>query len=136
MLRIEPEQAARIAQLRFVQQLEASLARCVPEFATLPPPERLQCLTESLDAASASGLRSEQGLAAYALAAAYIGPGFEKGSPALSDLLASRLPEARRVHALNAWAQAAAGAPADLALADTALKQALERSAALGPGGH
>ncbi len=136
MLRFDPDQAARIVQLRFVQQLEAGMARCVPAFGALAPDLRLACLAESLDAASASGLRSEQGLAAYALAAAYLGPGFEQGSPALAALLAGSLPEARRIHALNAWAQAAVGAPENPAQADAALRLALLRSAPLAQAGH
>lgn len=132
MLRIDTEQAARIAQQRFVQKLEDALVRSVPEFAQLPPAERLQCLAESLDAAGAAGLRSEQGLAAYVLASAYIGPGFEARSAALRKVLASALPEARRVNAMNAWARAAAGTLQDAAAADAALHTALQRTAALG----
>lgn len=133
MLRIDTEQAARIAQQRFVQQLEAALVRSVPEFAQLPPAERLQCLAESLEAAGSSGLRSEQGLAAYVLAAAYIGPGFEARSLVLRQVLSGPLPEARRVHALNAWVRAAAATPQDNAAADAALHKALQHTAALGP---
>lgn len=136
MLRIDVNQAERIAQLRFVQQLEAGLARCVPEFASLPSAERAQCLADSLEAASACGLRSEQGFAAYALAAAHIGPGFERDSPALTAVLAGGLSEARRIHALNAWTLAFAGSPADLAMADAAMNLALQRTAALESGGR
>jgi len=132
MLTFQREQVVRVAQQRFVQQLEASLARSVPEFAALSPNDRLQCLAESLEAAGACGLRSEQALAAYALAAAYIGPGFEAASAALRAVLAGTLPEARRVHALNAWVAAAAGAPGDMTMADAALANALQRTAALG----
>ena len=132
MLRLSPEQALRMAQQGFVQKLEASLARNVPEFAALAAHDRLRCLAESLEAAAACGLRSEQTLAAYALAAAFIGPGFEAHSAALRAMLAGPLPEARRVHALNAWVAAAAGAPGQVALADASMTTALQRTAAIG----
>jgi hypothetical protein len=134
MLRLDTGQATRIAQQQFVHKLLASLARNVPEFAALPPEDRLQCLAESLDAAGACGLRGEQGLAAYALAAAFIGPGFEAASAVLRAVLAGPLPEARRVHALNAWVLAAAGAPGNVTAADAALNTALQHTAALGAG--
>jgi hypothetical protein len=136
MLRFTPDQAQRLAQRQFFNQLQAGLVRTVPEVAALSPDDQTACLVEALDAASAAGLRSPQALAAYALAAAYLGPGFEQRSPVLPALLKDvRVAEPRRVHALNAWARAAADStPGDSVAADAALQAALQQTIGFGKG--
>ncbi|MBA4178144.1 MAG: hypothetical protein C0505_16545, partial [Leptothrix sp. (in: Bacteria)] len=100
----------------------------------LPAGERLSLVVASLDAAEAQHLRTEQGLAAYALAACFLGLGFEAGSAPLRSLLASPMPEVRRVHALNEWVRATLGDPSNPGRADEALQQSLQRTAAWGDG--
>jgi hypothetical protein len=49
-------------------------------------------------------------------------------------LLASCLPEFRRLHAMNGWLDAAIRAPGDPAAADTGLRRAFEMTHAWGRG--
>lgn len=71
-------------------------------------------------------MKTEQGVASYALGVWWISMNFEKISKALVALLQSEYPEVRKVHAMNEWIGAYVGDPGDLAAADEKLRQALE----------
>ena len=131
-MRIRTEQAARLAQTQFIQKLDGALSRRLPDFASLPMHDRLPLVVQCLDAAERRGLRSEQGLASYALAAWFLGVGFETRSARLLVLLTRSLPEVRRVYAMNEWVRLMIGAPDEVAAADAVLVPALQRTAAWG----
>jgi hypothetical protein len=131
-MQINEQQARRIAPAMFTQKLAGAMSRAVPEFDELSTESRAEFLEACQRAAAARGLLTEQGIAAYALATWFLGPGFEAKSPYLMALLDSGFPEVRKVHALNEWVHVLLGDPENLAAADEALKAAFYRSAAWG----
>jgi hypothetical protein len=77
-------------------------------------------------AAERIGLTTEQGIASYALAVWWLGLDFETMSEELKTLLRSGLPEVRKAHATNEWADAALGSPDNLTAAAEKLTEALK----------
>jgi hypothetical protein len=116
----------------FTRKLAGAMERAVPAFAQLSTESRAEFLDACQGAATARGLLTEQGIAAYALAAWFLEPGFEEKSQYLVALLDSDFPEARKVHAMNEWVHVLLGEPGNLAAADEALKSAFYRTGAWG----
>jgi hypothetical protein len=100
------------------------------------PQEREEFLRDAMATAKGYDLVTERGIAAYALAAWWLDIGFEAKSPLLTALLKTRLPEFRKVHAMNAWVQCYLGEPHDVGQADDALRQAFHMTEAWGRGEH
>jgi hypothetical protein len=134
VLQIDRRQFQRIDQTLVRQKIDRAMARAVPVFEEFSAEERSAFVEDSLSGAAAHGLRTEQGLASYALALWFLAPGFEQRSRYLSPLLQSRFPELRKVYAMNEWVHALLGNPADTAGADDRLKQAFRFTHAWGEG--
>jgi hypothetical protein len=119
-------------KMALIAKIDKSLGRQYADFAALPDEERIAFLVECLTSATQYTLRSEQGVGSYALAAYWLGVGFERQSAHLQALLNSTFPEARKVYAMNEWVHTLLGDPENIALADEHLKQAFHRTAAWG----
>ena len=132
MLQISAEQISLMEKMALIAKIDKSLGRQYADFAALPDEERIDFLVECLTAARQYALRSEQGFGSYALAAYWLGVGFERQSRHLQALLNSTFPEVRKVYAMNEWVHTLLGAPEDMERADEALKQAFYRTAAWG----
>ena len=133
-MQILPGQAERVADGILRAKLVAALAEAVPDFGALTVTSRGAFLDACLAAARARGLRTEQGLGAYALGAWFLEPGFEQRSPRLTALLASDYPEPRKLHAMNEWVSAALGTPDDAAPAEARMREAFYETEAWGRG--
>lgn len=132
MLRVRPEQIEVIGKVKFLERLKGACIRSLPEFSTCDKRDQETFLVDSLLAAEACGLRTEQGIASYALAAWWLGIGFESESRLLQALLSSRYPELRKAHSMNQWVRERIGQPDDPAAADLALRQAFSQTVAWG----
>ena len=124
-MEIRSEQMDELARAAFIEKLDASFSRDLPDFKEIEGKDRLQFLSLTIDLAATKGMSSEQGIASYALALWYLGAEFEGKSDDLQSLLASSYPEVRKIHGLNQWVEAAIGDPDDITAADDALKRSL-----------
>lgn len=131
-MQVSEKQIRQVAQAMLTQKLGGAMRRALPEFDELSPQSRAGFLDACQRAAAARGLLTEQGIAAYALAAWFLEPGFEAKSPYLMALLDSGFPEVRKVHAMNEWLHVLLGEPGNPAAADEALKAAFYRTGAWG----
>ena len=132
MLQISAEQISMMEKIALVTKIDEALGRQYADFAALPDQERVTFVVDSMTSAAQYKLRSEQGVASYALAAYWLGIGFEQQSRHLQALLNSTFPEVRKVYAMNEWVHTLLGAPDDIERADKELKQAFYRTAAWG----
>lgn len=132
MLQISAEQISLMEKVALVTKIDEALGRQYPDFAALPDEERVAFVVNSMTSAAQYKLRSEQGVGSYALAAYWLGMGFERQSRHLQALLNSTFPEVRKVYAMNEWVHTLLGAPEDIERADEELKQAFHRTAAWG----
>lgn len=132
MLQISAEQISMMEKIALVAKIDKALGRQYADFAARPDEERVTFVVDSMVSAAQYNLRSEQGVASYALAAYWLGIGFERQSRHLQALLNSTFPEVRKVYAMNEWVHTLLGAPEDMERADEALKQAFYRTAAWG----
>ncbi len=133
-MRFSQAQLDDIARRGLFDKLERGFRASVPDAALLESPLLRDYFAACERDAQALGLRSEQGIASYALAAWFLGPGFVDRSRYLRQLLASPYPEVRKVHALNEWVHALLGKPQDEETADQALRQAFFSTTAWGVG--
>ena len=131
-MEMEANQRDQIANQIFIDKMNAAFARGLPEFARLAPEQRIEFLTVSKSAAEAHGLKTEQGIAAYALAVWWLGLDFVNESKELVSLLESSYPEVRKVFAMNEWVNAMIGDPDDVGAADEKLREGLNRTEAWG----
>jgi hypothetical protein len=132
MLTIGQEQLDHMARGMIIRKLVAAFLRDFPNFAELVDADRTEFMNQCVTAAQAKGLKTEQGIASYALAVWWLGLGFEGTSEELAALLKSDYPEVRKVHAMNEWVRAVIGHPDDIVAADEKIKQALEVTRAWG----
>lgn len=132
MLQISAQQISMMEKIALVTKIDEALGRQYADFAALPDQERVTFVVDSMTSAAQYKLRSEQGVASYALAAYWLGIGFEQQSRHLQALLNSTFPEVRKVYAMNEWVHTLLGAPEDIERADEELKQAFYRTAAWG----
>jgi hypothetical protein len=132
MLTMTQEQMDHLARAMLVKKLDAAFERDVPDFKDLTDADRAEFFEESLAAAQSVGLKTEQGVASYALAVWWLGLNFEEVSEELKNLLLSDYPEVRKVHAMNEWVHVLLGDLDDISGADEKLRQALETTAAWG----
>jgi hypothetical protein len=132
MLKIRQEQVDYMARAKIIRKMDAAFTRDVPGFVDLTEAERAEFFNQSVSTAQMKGLKTEQGVASYALAVWWLGLDFEAASEELVALLNSDYPEVRKVHAMNEWVHTAIGAPDDIAAADAKLTQALEVTKAWG----
>lgn len=135
-MQLRTSQLRHLTRERFVSRLDNAFCRELSGFANVAAEERLDFLRDTMAAANSYGLVTERGIAAYALAAWWLDVGFEAPSQLLTALLKTRLPEFRKVHAMNAWVHAYLGKPHDVALADDKLRQAFPDTEAWGRGEH
>ncbi len=132
MLEISAEQLELHEKMALIKKLDQSFCRQYPDFAKRDDKERLDFLADCLLTARELGFKTEQGVASYALAAYYLGIGFEKKSQQLQALLSSTVPEVRKVYAMNEWVHTILGDPDNLALADETLQRAFDFTSAWG----
>ena len=133
VLTVRKEQVDAISRVRFVEKLNAAFSRDVPGFAESAPDDRKTFLTLAISLAETKGLKTEQGLASYALALWWLGVDFELKSKELESLLESDCPEVRKIYAMNEWVNAVIGDPKNIAAADEAMRQGVKRTEAWGP---
>jgi hypothetical protein len=133
-MRITNAQFEQMLANHWRERVDRALHKAVPEYRTVSQELRDDFLSLAIDDAGSAGFVTEQGVAGYVLGAWYLEPGFEARSRLLAALLASGLPEFRRLHAMNAWIHATLGDPADTASADRALRQAFDMTHAWGTG--
>lgn len=126
MVTIRPDEMEEVARAIFIEKLNAAFVRDVPGFSRLAAEDRADYLRRVVETAMAKGLKSEQGVASYALGVWWLGMNFERTSKKLETLLKSDYPEVRKVHAMNEWIDAYLGNPNDVTAADERLRQALE----------
>lgn len=127
-MKLDNRQFQRVSESVFRNRLAQAMLRGVPGFETLAAEERVAFIGAAVAEASGHGLRTEQGLAAYAVALCYLEPDFPATSHYLHALLASTLPEVRKVHAMNEWVSARIGEPDAVGVADARLKNAYGRT--------
>jgi hypothetical protein len=132
MLQVSAQQMSLMEKMGLVAKIDTSLGRQYADFAALPAEERIAFLVECLTSATQNSPRSEQGFGSYALAAYWLGVGFERQSTHLQALLATTFPEVRKVYAMNEWVHTLLGQPENIELADEHLKQAFYRTGAWG----
>jgi hypothetical protein len=128
-------QLQQLAQSALGNKLRDAMLRHAPGFPELAVPQQEEFVDDALLEARLRGMRTEQGLAAYALALWFLEPGFPDASRYLRALLESTAPEVRKVHAMNEWVSARLGAPDNPSLADDRLRQAWFSTAAWGQRG-
>ena len=133
-MRISNAQFEQIVADHWRQRVDRALHKAVPEYRAVSRQLRDDFLTLALDDATEAGFVTEQGVAGYVLGAWYLEPGFEARSTLLTALLASGLPEFRRLHAMNGWLDAAIREPANPAAADAGLRKAFDMTHAWGRG--
>jgi hypothetical protein len=131
-MQVREDQIDLLARARFVQKLDAAFTRDVPGFGDADEEGRINFLVTCLLAADVKGLKTEQGVASYALGAWWLGVGFEQKSRYLEALLMSSFPELRRVYAMNEWVHTILGEPENISSADEDLKNAFYRTSAWG----
>jgi hypothetical protein len=134
-MKVDGSQLERLTQSAFRKRLDQAMRRAVPEYAALGEEDRAGFVAEALEEAADWGLRTEQGIASYALGLWFLEPGFPGSSRYAQALLASKLPEVRKIHAMNEWVSARIGQPADMAAADEKLRQAFHATHAWGATG-
>ena len=118
--------AAQIAQAehdRFFGKADRALAARVPEWAQSGLAERREFVERCLARAAGYGMASEQSVMAYALAALWMGLGFEDESPLLKQLLRAPAPELRKAHGLSEWVADQLGPVATPASGDAAIRR-------------
>ena len=133
MLIIRNEQMESMSRARFVEKLDTAFSRDIPAFAAASSEDRRTFLTLAISLAETKGLKTEQGLASYALALWWLGVDFEDKSKELEALLESDYPEVRKIQAMNEWVNALIGNPANIAAADEAMRRGLKLTEAWGP---
>jgi hypothetical protein len=133
---VQTRQLRHLALENYVRKLDAAFCRELSGYANVDEGEREDFLNAAMAAARGFGLLTERGIAAYALAAWWLDVGFESQSQLMKALLNTRLPEFRKVHAMNAWVHAYLGETHDVALADDQLRQAFRNTEAWGRGEH
>lgn len=119
----------------FKDRLRLSLARNDVDFAAMAPQAQREFVAAAHEGAHAAGLRTEQGVAGYALGALWLGVGFEEGSRRLQSLLRAGLPEARKVHAMSEWVHDQLGRDATPQSGDAALRRSFVLTAPWGVSG-
>ncbi|MBJ6750704.1 hypothetical protein [Geomonas anaerohicana] len=125
-MEIRMEQMNEVARAEFIERLDAALMRDLSDYYKIGRDQRREFLAAAVELAENKGFKSEQGMASYVLALWYLDIDFEEKSTALETLLASPLPEVRRVHALNQWVESFLGDPDNIAAADEALRKSLQ----------
>ncbi|PWC33629.1 hypothetical protein [Azospirillum sp. TSO35-2] len=118
---IRQDQKTDVAEALFSHKLHRSFLRGLPGFMEWDEDDRLAFVAEGIAQARARNLKTEIGIASYAMAAWWMNFGFDAQSAHLSRVLRSSLPEIRRVHMMNEWVSARLGAPNDAEAADRAL---------------
>lgn len=103
MLTVSTSGITAMGRSAFLRRLDDGLKRSDTVWAEVPADERREFLEAAWARADELGLRSERGVAAYALAAWWRGLGFERDVPLLLALLAAPLPEVRKIHGMNEW---------------------------------
>ncbi len=126
MTQFSQGQFEKIGANVFRDRLRRSLARADQEFGGLPEPEQREFIELSHEQARLLGFRTEQGVAAYALGALWMGLGFEEGVPLLMTLLQAPVPEVRKVHGMSEWVHDQLGPHATLASGDDALRRSVQ----------
>ncbi|QWV94610.1 hypothetical protein KP004_05350 [Geomonas oryzisoli] len=132
-MEIRIEQMNEVARAEFLERLDAALMRDLSDYYRIERDQRREFLAGAIELAESKGFRSEQGMASYVLALWYLDIDFEDKSSELETLLASSLPEVRRIHGMNQWVEALLGDPDNIAAADDALKKSLQLTE---PWGH
>lgn len=120
------DQVARIGGDVFRERLRKSLARNDAEFRALPQADQAEFVELAHEHARRIGFRTEQGVAAYALGALWMGLGFEEPVRLLRALLQARIPEARKVHGMSEWVHDQLGPHATAASGDDALRRSFQ----------
>jgi hypothetical protein len=133
-MRISTAQFNSMVAGHWRQRVDRALRKAVPEYSQVTQGLRDDFLALAVDGAETAHFVTEQGAVGYVLGAWYLEPGFESRSPLLTALLASELPEFRRLHAMNAWLEATILEPANPAAADDALRKAFDMTHAWGKG--
>ena len=133
-MRISNSQFDAMVADHWRQRVDRSLRKAVSEYGQVSQALRDDFLTLALDGAETANFITEQGVAGYVLGAWYLEPGFEARSRLLTALLASGLPEFRRLHAMNGWLAVAIREPGRPAAADDGLRKAFEMTHAWGTG--
>ncbi len=132
MFEIRAEQLELQKKITLIEKLDQSFCRQNPNYTKRDDKERFDFLVDCLLTARELGFKTKQGLASYALAAYYLGIGFENMSQRLQALLSSTVPEVRRVYSMNEWVLTIIGDPENLALADETLQRAFDLTSAWG----
>lgn len=131
-MQVDGSQLQRLSHGTLKTRIAQALARGAPGFSALAASERSAFVDHAIGEAQGWGFRTSQGFAAYALALWFLEPGFPETSRYLQALLASRVPEVRKVHAMNEWVSTLLGRPEAMAAADEKLKQAFYSTQAWG----
>jgi hypothetical protein len=132
MIQISASQMKQMGDRAFRARLRASLARNDVDFAAMTPEAQQGFVAASHEQARALGLRTEQGIAAYALGALWLGVDFEQSSNLLTSLLKAALPEARKVHAMSEWVKDRLAANPPPQSGDAALRKSFALTAPWG----
>jgi len=114
-----------VAHAAFLEKLDATFLRDLEDYNEINVEERHEFLVAATELAERKGLKSEQGIASYALALWYLDLDFEEKSNELESLLVGPFPEVRKIHGMNQWVEAVIGDPDNIAAADEALKRSL-----------
>lgn len=130
-MEINKNQIKFMGKAIFLEKLSQAFCRDIESFRELDADERAEFLIACQLSAESNGLVTEQGIASYALAAWWLGIGFEEKSRYLRSLFNSRFAEVRKVYAMNDWVHVMIGTH-DVSTADEQLKKSFYRTFAWG----
>lgn len=131
-MQLSESQLETIGRRMLIEKMNRSFCKSLQDFAKICAVDRGTFLENCMTAARLLDFNSEQGIASYALGAWWLDIGFEQQSKYIIGILNTKLPEIRKVHAMNDWIHARLKSPADPNKADQALRDALSRTTAWG----
>jgi len=132
MLRISEAMQAELTAPAILGRVHVAFHESLPEFALQSQDDQGEFVLLAHSMANDCNIKSTMGIAAFGLAAWWLGPDLAGMSKDLGAALRSELPEIRKVHMLNEWAAARIAHPADKTVAERALVQAYADSRAWG----
>lgn len=132
MLKISQSMQDALLASTILDQVHRAFYESLPGFSSESQDDQAEFTLFAQALANDSNMKSTMGIAAFGLAAWWLGPDFMDSSAGLREALRTDLPEIRKVHMLNEWAAVRIAQPTEMAPAERALVQARAESRAWG----